>query len=99
MNEYIYRQQLFITPSIEGEDLLFYGIKKLEQDLKLKSINKIINPEGGEWTFIFNGKLNRIYISKEKDNFIFTGDALPGVVKSLRKIMKEKRQSNQEQAP
>jgi hypothetical protein len=99
MSEYIYRQQLFITPSIEGEDLLFYGIKKLETDLKLKSLNKIINPEGGEWTFLFNDNLNRLYINKDNNNYVFTGDALPEVVESLKKIMTEKYQSNKKQAP
>ena len=93
MKEYQYKKVLFITPMIEDEDLLFYGIKKYETDFKIKSLNNIINPEGGEWTFLFNDKLNRLIINKDDKNYIFTGDALPEVVESLKKIMKEKHQA------
>ena len=55
MKEYQIRNELFIIPAIEGEDLLVYGIKKFKTEFKLTTLKETMSPEGGECTFLYNG--------------------------------------------
>jgi hypothetical protein len=90
MKEYQYQKQLFISRWIEGEDLIVYGIKRIKDKFKLLIIKENMSPEGGEWTFIYNNILNRLYISKDEINLFFTGEINPEILEELKNIMKEK---------
>jgi hypothetical protein len=90
MKEYQYRKHLLISPWIEGEDLIVYGIKRIKDKFKIITIQEIISPEGGEWTFIYNKRLNKLYIEKEGINLIYSGDISQEILEELKKIMKEK---------
>jgi hypothetical protein len=92
MKEYQYQKQILVTPRIEGEDLIVYGIKRIKDKFKLLTIKENMSPEGGEWTFIYNNKLNRLYIRKDEINLVFTGEINPEIVEELKNMMKENQQ-------
>lgn len=86
MSEYHIRNVLFILPTIEGEDLLVYGIKKVKDKFKINTLKETISPEGGEWTFLYDGKLNRLYIEKNGESFKFTGNISPELLNSMKEL-------------
>lgn len=86
MNEYNIRKQLFISPALVGEDLLVYGIKKTKANFKIITLKETISPEGGEWSFLYDGKLNRLYIEKDGTEYKFTGDISPDLLISLKEL-------------
>jgi len=94
MKEYQYQKLLFISPWLENEDLIVYGIKRMKNKFKLLTIKENMSPEGGEWTFFYKNVLNKLYIRKEETNLIFTGEITPELLEELKKIMKEKKNLN-----
>ena len=45
-----------------------------------------MSPEGGEWTFLYDGKLNKLYIEKDEKSYTFSGDISPELVKSMKRL-------------
>ena len=90
MSEIVQRNYLFSLPYPEGEDLHYYGIRNFKKEFKLTTLKETISPEGGEWSFIYNGKLNRIYIEKDGNTFKFIGDISEELIEKLRTILKSK---------
>ena len=90
MKEYQIRNKLFIIPAVEGEDLLVYGIKKFKTELKITTLKETISPEGGEWTFLYDGRLNKLYIEKDEKSYTFSGDISPELVESLKRLFGHK---------
>lgn len=86
MSGYIIQRKLFILPSIEGEDLLVYGIQKFKNNFKVITLKETISPEGGEWVFIYDGKLNRLFIEKQGIQYRFTGDISPDSIEAMKKL-------------
>ena len=86
MSEIIQRNQLFILPYPEGEELHYYGIHDFKKEFKVTTLKETMSPEGGEWTFIYDGKLNRLYIEKDGNTYKFTGNISPEIVDKLRKL-------------
>ena len=83
MSEMIYRNQLFVLPFPEGEDLHYYGINKFKNDCKITTLKETMSPEGGEWSFIYNGKLNRLYVEKGGNTFKFAGNISVELIKNF----------------
>ena len=90
MTEIIQRRQLFILPYPEGEELHYYGIGNFQKKLKLTTLKETLSPEGGEWSFMYNGKLNRLYIEKDGNTFKFTGDVSQELVEKLKELFGSK---------
>ena len=70
--------------------MILYGIRKIRENFKTITIKETFSPEGGEWTFIYNEILNRLFIEKEGINLVFSGDINPEILEELKKFIKEK---------
>jgi hypothetical protein len=81
-----YRRELLAVPCLADDDLLFYGIKKFFDKFHLINIDENHSPEGDEWDFLYDGKLNRLYVEKRKDSCVFFGDITPDLLAGLRKL-------------
>lgn len=88
MSEIIQRNQLFALPYPEGEELHYYGISNFKKDFKITTLKETLSPEGGEWSFIYDGDLNRLYIEKAGTTFKFTGDISKELIEKLRILFK-----------
>jgi hypothetical protein len=81
-----YRRELFNIPYLIDEDLLFLGIKKFFKKYTVINIDENHSPEGDEWDFLYDGKLNRLYVEKRKDTYVFSGDITPDLLAALQKM-------------
>lgn len=90
MSEIFQRNQLFALPYPEGEELHYYGIRNFEKKLKLTTLKETFSPEGGEWTFLYDGELNRLYIEKDGNTFKFTGNVSKELVDKLKELFGKK---------
>lgn len=92
MSEIIQRNTIFVLPCPDGEELHYYGIKKFVKEWKITTLKQTFSPEGGEWTFLYDGRLNRLYIEKDGNIFKFTGGVSGELIEDLRKVfnMREK---------
>ena len=81
-----YRRELLAVPYFVDEDLLYLGIKKLYEKYHLVSIDENHSPEGDEWDFLYDRKLNRLYVEKRKDSYVFSGDITPDLLAGLREL-------------
>lgn len=90
MSEIIQTNPLFILPYPEGEELHYYGIFNLKKECKIVTLKETISPEGGEWSFIYDGKLNRLYVEKDGNTFKFTGNISEELIEKLKTLFKSK---------
>ncbi len=86
MSEIFQRNQLFVLPYPEGEELHYYGISNFKKEFKITSLKETLSPEGGEWSFMYNGELNRLYIEKDGNTFSFMGNITEELIDKLRVV-------------
>ena len=57
---HVIKNQSIVLPDITSEDLLVYGIRKFKHCFQVINVKETISREGGEWAFIYDGKINNI---------------------------------------
>ena len=79
------REIAAIIPAFD-HDLMVIGIRKYFDELKVPMIDERHSPEGDEWDFLFDGRLNRLYLESKESALALTGDVSETIIAALTKL-------------
>jgi len=79
------REIAAIIPAFD-HDLIVIGIRKYFNELKVPIIDERHSPEGDEWNFMYDERLNRLYLERKESTFALTGDVSDTIIAALTKL-------------
>jgi hypothetical protein len=79
------REEWWVTTAV-SQDFLVLGINHYLEQLKILAVDENHSPEGDEWDFIYDGRLNRLYLEKRDERFVFSGDLSADVLAGLKEL-------------
>jgi hypothetical protein len=81
-----YRRVIAALPSAYDHDLIVLGVRKYFDELKVPMVDERHSPEGDEWDFVYDERLNRLYLERKESTFALTGDVSDTIIAALIKL-------------
>lgn len=80
------RREIAAIMPTSDHDLIVIGIKRYLDELKVPMVDEKHSPEGDEWNFVYDERLNRLYLERKEGAFALTGDVSDTVIAALTKL-------------